>query len=150
MHKTLRLDKKLILDFAKWRSGTDGPTQVGRGCTMLRNSTGYECCLGQWVKQLVPELAEDYLEYAGRPIHLMGDIDIPKQIREKIPKWFYKEVTPPIDDNNFARRAMLVNDSNDPVPVKLKKLSALCLEFGYELEVINLPEQYQNWKEVAA
>jgi hypothetical protein len=38
--------EKLIIDRSKWRTGSNGENQTGKGETLLLNRSGYMCCLG--------------------------------------------------------------------------------------------------------
>lgn len=56
------------LDLARWRCGRYGPFgthSLGAGDTLMLNSSGYECCMGQFARQ--KGVPEEHLLNAAEP-----------------------------------------------------------------------------------
>lgn len=118
---------KLILDFARWRSGNEGKYKVGEGNTKLLNKQGYSCCLGLFSAQLCEEkiLPEDIL-----------DKFTPAQLGKEIPL-----LTTTIGSNSrLAYKAMQINDNRRyKIETRIGKLQELFAKEGYVIEVVNKP-----------
>lgn len=119
--------EKLILDYSKWRCGSDGPTGLGKGYTALLNDEGYGCCIGQWSIQCGAS-NEDIL-----------NIKSPESIKEYEVDLFIKK--DPFKRNNLlAYNCMEINDSTNTTPeIKIELLKNRLGEEGIQLEVINKP-----------
>lgn len=126
--------KKLILDYSTWRCGYNGPNKLGEGVTALLNKEGYMCCLGQFAKQLNSDVEDEELLNIGMPEEL--DIDIPLLV-DKMMNCY--------NDTRVATKAANINDDSGTTPEeKIKKLKELFAQEGYEIEVINTPNDMQQ------
>lgn len=124
-----------ILDYSKWICGNPDLNNNlencnGNGTTSLENEKGYMCCLGQFCKQLKPDL--DILGYST-----------PEEINEVIPYLSYlsldnNDFKNYIYDTDFSSKAIYINDNQETsVEEKIKLLTKLCLEYNHTLTVIN-------------
>lgn len=119
--------KKFILDYSKWRCGLRGENKVGEGHTRLLNEEGFMCCLGQF--SLQSGAKEENIIGVGYPsmtsLLLNGLTTTDHGI---------------IKNSAFSNLAIPINDNEFTTPEeKIKRLTTLCKEHGYELEVINQP-----------
>ena len=127
MNQTTR-PKKFIIDRSKWRCGgnTGNPGARGQGSTLLLNSEGYMCCLGQVCTQLgVPD--QNLLDLMT-PIHIEDDfISLPQAVG----------LTDGGEDENsdFADEVMKVNDDGSlDDSTREQQLIDMFAEQGYTLE----------------
>jgi len=122
------MTKTLILNYSKWRCGGDSINKIGRGDTYLRNSSGFECCLGQFAKQLGDIKNKDIL-CVGYPDGL--DIKIPLlNIKEKIGESEGCCFT----NTPLADKAAKINDSDNTTPAeKITALRKLFAKKGYKI-----------------
>jgi hypothetical protein len=124
--------KKLILDYSKWRCGGWEQNKLGLGPTMMRNSEGFECCLGQFSVQLDPK-SEAFLN-AGSPRGVVNNMKS---------NGISYDASLLYDSNGttaFSVEAMGVNDNPYTSPEqKIERLTDMLKKEGYELEVINKP-----------
>lgn len=133
--------KTLILDYSKWRCGGDktigGLYPLGDGHTLLLNSAGFMCCLGQFSLQINEKLSER---------HILGYGD-PSETGYEINNLTYR---PTEEDNGIynsalSNEAVDINDRLTTTPEeKIVLLKELFYKHGYEIEVINNPENLTN------
>lgn len=128
--------KELVLDYSKWRCGENGKVGVnalGKGNTYLRNEQGFECCLGQFIKQLANVEDKDITGY-GSPSGLpLTEEDAPLLLTENMIGTCSNSV--------FSCKAISINDTSlTTIEEKIKELTELCNDYEYELKVINKPE----------
>lgn len=143
---------KFILDYSKWRAGSDGENSVGEGYTRLLNSEGYKCCLGQFSEQCgVPEEnlldvddPEDLfkcntLNSDGGELHYtLGEIPF-TSIDNSTGVFRYRNNTV------LSKKAMIINDdSKITTNQRIEELKELFEEHGHEIEVINLPTEEET------
>lgn len=117
-------NKTLVLDYSIWRCGNNGAHKVGKGPTALHNDDGFECCLGQFCRQLNPEIKTEQMHENGTPESL--DIKIPFL------------VTRYGHNSKLSKDAVLIND--DPGTTPGQKISFLRKLFGkkrFKIKVIN-------------
>jgi hypothetical protein len=128
--------EKLVLDYSKWRCGGWNKVAygVGEGPTLLRNASGFMCCLGQWILQLRSDLNEKDIT----------DVRTPMELKIHIPLFTFDthNVFPtPFRNTEFANQAMSINDNpKTTVNEKIDQLHDLLEKQGLELEVINKPD----------
>jgi len=136
-------NKKLILDYSKWRCGGQdnlsipNGNKIGTGYTQMCNEDGFKCCLGLFAPQLNPNIKDKDL--LGQPF----PEDVSRKIRQEIPGLSY------FDDDcgyyhntSLADEAYVINDDEKTTPQeKIKLLKELFGEHGYEIEVVNMPEE---------
>lgn len=119
--------EKLILDYSKWRCGSDGINQLGTGFTRLLNQDGFSCCIGQWSKQ------------CGANDSDILDMKSPLSMGTDIPLFITRDGFRR-DNNQFAYDCMGINDNLLTTPEeKIEKLSKRLSDEGIQLEVINKP-----------
>lgn len=120
--------KTLVLNFSIWRSGGYGSNQTGIGQTNLRNDKGFECCLGQFCKQLNPELKNSDLSNRGTP----------QDIGVYIPALTLKR---DCFDSALSDKAVMINDDSDlTFDQRIEKLKKLFKGRGLNIKVINRPK----------
>jgi hypothetical protein len=126
IHKEASMD--FVIDRAKWRCG-GGWRQRGKGLTMLQNTEGYMCCLGQFCDQLgVPDLEGLYVpsdvpEYRNTQIRdvLVEDGGIGPE-----GPWF--------NETRFSDLAIGINDNRSiSDQEREKELTELCIRHGHTL-----------------
>lgn len=123
--------KQLILDYRKWRCGTDSSDRNiahGEGSTLLSNEKGYQCCLGQFALQLGATRVRGITSPGDLSLHIPG-----LNKRDRLSETGFRNTA-------FSRTAMITNDDEDTViAVKVKKLMSLCKSIGYKLKLVNFP-----------
>lgn len=128
--------KTIIIDFPKWRCGSNGPAENknGIGKTCLRDKrTSEMCCLGFGCLQLnsnvTPEMINDLATPAA--VDLFVD-DLCQRIN--------KDSTT-VNNSGLSMEAMRINDDETTtVQYKMSRLSELFLSNGIQLEFQNVPE----------
>ena len=122
--KQLTKPKTLTLDIKKWRCGDNygGNKSLGEGDTALGNEEGYQCCLGQFSLQLGARDITDKAE--------------PYELGKIIPI-LTKDDDGTIVNTTFSKKAMLINDGDKTVKMKVKMLTTLCKKEGVELLIKN-------------
>jgi hypothetical protein len=128
------MKKTLILDESIWRCGgvhinpihkingqeVEIDSVRGRGYTVLRNKYGYECCLGQFTKQLKPDM------------RILGFSD-PKETGKVIPL-LSKKVGNRVVNTKLSEAAIGINDNEKiSVETKVKKLKSLFKRRGIKI-----------------
>jgi hypothetical protein len=128
------MKKTLILDESIWRCGgvyTNPIDEVngqeveidsvrGRGYTALRNKYGHECCLGQFTKQLKPDMK-------------LTDFSDPRETGKIIPL-LSKKVGNRVVNTKLSEAAIGINDNEKyPVETKVKKLKSLFKRRGIKI-----------------
>lgn len=123
--------KTLILDYEKWRCGSDGRNKLGKGFTSLENTFGFQCCLGQFSYQLNKKIKKEDLINKGEPENV-------KKIIKGLsyyPNNGYKTNTV------LATEAVIINDDNMTTPEeKIVLLRKLFKTKGFTIKVINKPK----------
>lgn len=118
----------LILDYNTWRCGAEGPNKLGEGTTALLNDEGYMCCLGQFSKQLNPEVEDRIILGHGVP----SNIDI------EIQGLTFSNQVGMIINTALTTEAININDNPESTPrEKIERLTALFYRHGYSITVIN-------------
>lgn len=128
--------KKLVLDYSKWHSGGDTPSEnsVGKGKVALLNNEGYMCCLGQWLHQL------------GAPLEMLKNNGEPYEVKcvyapfSKADEDDEDEGIFTTNNTELSGECMGINDDPETTPeMKILLLSEELKKHKIELEVINLP-----------
>lgn len=120
--------KTLILDYSKWRCGGGGNNELGKGTTSLHNSQGYECCLGQFSRQLNNKLDVSEIREKADPGFVF----------ERIPFLNRKTSEGGMDCTTLSYKAININD--DPFTTasqKIFQLRKLFKKKGFIIRVIN-------------
>ena len=121
----METNKKLILDYSKWRCGEGSEYSVGEGGTALLNEEGYMCCLGQFGKQM--GMNDEEMLNKGEPIECNTHTQVPLFIN---------------DNYSFVADAISINDDELTTPERKIELLKERLDIeGIELEVINKPSK---------
>ena len=124
----IAMPKTLILDYSKWRCGDDSKYKLGNGDTMMENSEGFQCCLGQFSLQLNSGLASKDIMDIASPSSLL--VVIPDLVNKGAGDWF--------TNSSLAEDAMVINDATyDTARDKIKLLKDLFDDYGYGIKVIN-------------
>lgn len=129
----------LILDVSKWICGSPhklfSPSEnaLGKGETYLQNNFDFNCCLGQFMYQMFPDIEAEDLQDVPYPSEVEGiDSDTLfiefKQLHGKTHKF----------DSQFTIDCIKINDDlTTTVKKKIELLTSKCKEYGIELKVIN-------------
>lgn len=126
------MEKKLVLDYSKWRCGSNGEHKLGKGDTLLENEDGFQCCLGQFSLQLNKELTSADILALGEPFEVKKRIDILTDGDEDPDEFFG------FSNSAVSTSAMDINDEDETTPEeKVSLLKVLFATEGYEIEVIN-------------
>lgn len=138
------MPEELILDYSTWRCG--GPEMrmnkpnlnaLGRGSTSLHNYLGFECCLGQFVKQIDPSITDVNIQ--GRPMPDSLKVIVPGLSFLKIVA--YDGSTKAHKNTDLALEAAKINDNYFTAPEeKIDRLTSLFNNYGVQIKVINKPE----------
>lgn len=125
--------KTLTLDYSKWRAGGNGlckDTVIGQGRTKLLNEQGFMCCLGQFA-----------LQCDLKDVDIYGKED-PSELKRYFADFNYiYEHRENYSNTALSDTLMSIND--DSTTTYLQKVDAIRItlrDAGYELNVINLPE----------
>lgn len=129
--------KQLILDYSTWRCGGDndmGEKSLGTGYTALLNKEGFMCCLGQFSKQLNPEITDKELLNNGEP----------SEVSEEIPFLNFPVEDEPDEErylnSELSDKAIKINDdAKTTIDEKITELKKLFESTGYEIVVRNRP-----------
>lgn len=128
---------KLVLDYSIWRCGDFGATHLGEGTTSLRNIEGFECCLGQFCKQIDPTLVNDFILHTGEPYQLEREIT-GLTVMDEHGGWNGEDIE--YHNSILSTEAMSINDNTETTPdEKIIELKKLFTQYGHEIEVINQP-----------
>jgi hypothetical protein len=128
--------KKLILYESKWRCGAESSNpenRRGKGRTLLKNSFGFSCCLGQFAPQLDKEIPEVHLLDRSMPVYLGKIIPLltEKSASARVSEKYY------LIDTKLSIVASQINDNPDTsIEEKVKALKELFSTVDYELEFV--------------
>ena len=107
---------KFVIDRSRWKNA-----KHGLGTTLLLNSQGYMCCLGQVSKQL--GASDEQIEGCMGPAGVVGRYGI-------------KDILAPLIGSNYelSGRAMCINDNTTIDDVQREsELISLFATYGHEL-----------------
>lgn len=129
LHKFLfKPEKILILDIAIWRCGGEcdiNSNRLGEGRTMLLNSFGFMCCLGQFSIQINKDINKVQLDCLLEP----SDI-----VTRKLGILLDDDLR----NSELSYKAIEINDDiNTTVTYKIELLKKLFKKEGYKIQVIN-------------
>lgn len=117
----------VIIDVAKWRTGSDGNNKTGNGDTCLLNSEGFMCCLGFYCEQ-VGKIERNRLH--GRT---PGSIDIKYEI-PKITRFFGDYIR----NTSLTNSLITINDNpSTTIEEKIIELKEIGLKNDINFEFIN-------------
>jgi hypothetical protein len=122
--------KEYTLDVAKWRCGGWGHKKLGENTTSLCNSSGYQCCLGQFALQ------------AGLAVETIMHITCPANLASLLDKIydpnFVQKTSECYSDTRLTCKLMFINDNLVTTPKeKITALKTTLAEHGITLKVIN-------------
>lgn len=114
---------KIQIDRSNWRTGFYGKNQTGNDITLLKNESGYKCCLG-----FICE-------------HFIGDsilnISTPRELKIDIPDLTSTKNNLFWENTTLAHEAMGINDHEITTPQEKEQLLLeLFKDSCYELEFI--------------
>lgn len=128
---------KVVIDRGKWRTGSCGRDQTGKGDTALLNKEGYMCCLGFCM--VASKVAKKNLLGVSAPGScLIQDAIDPNKARRSsgVRALTQKSSLTKFKNSIFAHNAMDINDSVESTPeekeqqlLKLFKDSVFDIEF---------------------
>lgn len=113
---------KFTIDRSKWRSGLSYRYATGKGATLLLNTEGFMCCLGQCMEQ------------EGIRKRLLLNTGAPRELR--VESIFIDEKGA---NSLIANEAIGINDDNEPmktVQEKEESLIELFAKHGHEIEFV--------------
>jgi hypothetical protein len=129
--------KTLTLDYSKWRCGRNSEkpeNKLGTGPTLLLNTSGYMCCLGQFSSQLKAELTKSDLMYKSTPSQLLN-------VNKGGIPYLTKQYGVFSKNTEFSNSAISINDDRGTsVEQKIDLLRKLMKKVGLKLRVINKPK----------
>jgi hypothetical protein len=122
--------KTLTLDYSIWRCGNNGEYHLGLGTTAMENSQGFQCCLGQFSKQLNKNITRDII---------LG-VEVPSEVCIRIP--FLNKSKNIYINTKLASRGIRINDNPTSTPEeKILSLRKLFKRYGFKIRVINKPKK---------
>lgn len=115
---------KFRINRKKWRCGLNSINKKGEGPTLLLNSQGYMCCLGQICKQL-------------KTPNIIG-CHCPVQLRTKVLTLTKKDEDGYWENTELAKSAMNIND-DDTInnETREKELISLFSKWKHKVEFYN-------------
>ena len=120
-----------IINRKKWRTGDTGQV-LGKGSTLLRNSDGFMCCLGQVACQLKPGinlLHRGEPEEIGKALSTVEGGDLLIEQLEDYDQYI---------NTKLSTEAMSINDNNDlTIAEREEQLTSLFKTKGVTLEFVN-------------
>jgi len=118
---------KFTIDYETWRCGGEGRNKLGKGVTLLLNSEGYMCCVGQVKLQLGAK--RDQIRSRDCP----SPVGIPDGI-------LALDGANGCENSELSIAAFRINDNPYTTPAKkMELLKALFAEHGHEIEFVNVP-----------
>lgn len=131
---------QFVLDLNKWRCGSEGPNQLGKGDTCLENHHGYCCCLGLFSKQIDTDcriLSNTEPEMAKYSINI-EDNPLLKIVGENEPRQDNVYELGSIVNSDLSSECMGINDEEKTtVKQKIDKLKKTLKKYGHSLKVKN-------------
>ena len=117
---------EVVIDRTRWRTGQDSVCSTGKGDTLLRNKSGYQCCLGFLAKTVIPKET------------ITGHSE-PHQLNVIIPEItdYRKGTGNLIENTQLCCDAMTINDCLTTTPKqKEKELKKLFAKSRYKLTFV--------------
>ena len=122
--------KTLILDEKKWRCGEyslNPENRRGKGRTRMKNYEGFECCLGQFSKQIDKTIKNKHLLGYSNPARISFE-------RNKTITGLSVKRNGTFELTKLATEAMNINDDScTSVEQKVKDLKRIFSKNGYKI-----------------